>query len=132
MEEWCAVRTASDGACALHAVWGAPRKTPEDYELYRDAVREEVLRRVPSMWHEIERRHRGALATPFHEMIQSKFADVLDGTNDDETRLFEQHLPQNVQDDAAEYRERLREWSELQHDALRRLRTFCRFVHDRE
>ena len=85
-EEWCAVRTASDGARALHAVWGAPRKTPEDYELYRDAVREEVLRRVPSMWHEIERRYRGALTAPFHEMIQSKFADVVDGTNDDETR----------------------------------------------
>ena len=119
------MRTASDGACALHAVWGAPRKTLEGYELQRDVVREQVLRRVPPMWHEIELRYHGALTAPFHGMIQSKFADVLDGTKDDETGLFEQHLPQNVQEDAAEYRKRLREWSAREHDALRRFRTFC-------
>ena len=65
------------------------------------------FRKVPHSWDEVQRLHQGVLSESFAEVIRSKFADLVDiRIVEFEKSEFERLLPQEVQNDVMEYRER--------------------------
>ena len=73
------LQTCGDGACGLHALWGAPIYNEDEriVELRCPAVRERVIARVPSQWEDARCLCEGHMEDHLKTWIDEKYTDLL-------------------------------------------------------